>query len=73
MKNKTTKNEPVGLEDLRASFAQIVKVNGYRKGTNEFKTAEYSFLQGVLVSDPRQMQSPYIVLCLMAGRSILGD
>jgi|TARA_R110000824_G_scaffold57097_2_gene155596 hypothetical protein len=70
---KTEEREMVSREEIKKSFEQIVKTNRYKKGTEMFKTAECSFLQGVMVADSRQLENPYFAILIISGRSILDD
>ena len=70
---KTEESPMVSREEIKESFEKIVANNGYKKGTKMFRTAECSFLQGVMVADKRHAEHPYFVMCIMSGRSILDD
>ena len=63
----------ISIEKVKESFEMIVANNGYKKGTKEFRTAECSFLQGVMVADNRQTENAYFAMCILSGRSILDD
>jgi len=70
---KTEESPMVSREEIKECFEKIVASNGYKKGTKMFKTCECSFLQGVMIADPRQMEHPYFIMCIMSGRSILDN
>ena len=74
MSDTKMKQRPmISIEEVKESFEKIVANNGYKKGTKEFRTAECSFLQGVMVADNRHAEHPYFVMCIIAGRSILDN
>ena len=70
---KTEESEMVSIEKIKESLEKIVASNEYKKGTKMFKTCECSFLQGVMIADPRQMENSYFIMCIMSGRSILDN
>ena len=70
---KTEERPMVSREEIKESFEKIVANNGYKKGTKMFKTAECSFLQGVMVADSRQLENAYFAMCIISGRSILDN
>lgn len=51
---------------------QVLKNNGYRKGTKAARTCEFSFLQGAAVANPELVQKyPMIYISIVSGRSLL--
>jgi hypothetical protein len=51
---------------------QVLKNNGYRKGTKAARTCEFSFLQGAAVANPELIQRyPMIYISIVSGRSLL--
>lgn len=59
------------IEELQASLQKILDINGYKKGSKIARTAECAFIQGLMIADERYAKNNYLVICLMAGRSIL--
>ena len=51
---------------------QVLKNNGYRKGTKAARTCEFSYLQGAAVANPELVQKyPMIYISIVSGRSLL--
>jgi hypothetical protein len=72
--NSHSGSEPPELlsgEEICAGLRQILESNGYKEGSKHARTAEYSFLQGMMFANPGYSKQAYIVLCLVSGRSIL--
>jgi hypothetical protein len=58
--------------NLIDGLKQVLKNNGYRKGTKAARTCEFSFLQGAAVANPELIKNhPMIYISIVSGRSIL--
>jgi hypothetical protein len=64
-------NETIPIEQIQEDLLKILKSNGVKMHTKRARTIECSFLQGMMVADKRYMEYPYLVLCLLSGRSVL--
>ena len=58
-------------EEIADAVRKILSSNDIKVGSKKARTIECSFLQGMMVADPRYAKNPYIVICLMSGRSLL--
>lgn len=68
----TTEEKPtLSHDEIAAAVKKILSSNDIKVGSKTARTVECSFIQGMMVADPRYAQNAYLVICLMAGRSIL--
>jgi hypothetical protein len=58
-------------KEIATDLKKILDTNGYKIGSKTARTVECSFLQGLICGNPEYSKNTYLVVCLMAGRSIL--
>jgi hypothetical protein len=63
--------EMLSVEEIAKRINHVLKVNDVKKGSKKARTIECSFIQGMIVADPKYSRNTYLTLCLLAGRSIL--
>lgn len=59
------------LDEIASDIRTILDTNDVKVGSKKARTIECSFLQGMMCADIRYHKNAYLLLCLLAGRSIL--
>ena len=72
-KSMTDTKAPIKtIAEIAEAIREIISVNDVKLNSKKARIIECAFIQGMMFSDDRYyVDSPYLTICLMSGRSIL--